>query len=550
MNNICSPNNLNLIFNQLGATIIVVERDEGLIRYANFRVCKNTGKPIEKIIGQHYRNIFWPEFISVYDHLTEECRDGGEHSTIYYWGEMALWEQISARIVMWEDIPCILMTIMDISDVARTEYRLESIAYFDNTLKLPNGTKLEDDINVLANLETVALLYFDIERLMEINVLYGWDSGDDILRQIRDYLLSSESRRAQLYRLNNGFAILGRGVTLEDAKERAEEILDRFRRPWTITAAGNSISLYCSIKLCIVYGKYVRNEMRNLLLRTVHTSDGGKEEYAVYDQEADNKATRALMLRNSLINCVYNQMQGFAIHYQPIVDIQTERWAALEALCRWTTPEGERVSPLTFIHAAEQLNLITTVDSWVRKTAMSECKKLDLDRKQFLLDVNLSPTSRIDDSFINSLLNTLRETKYPPEKLNLEITESAKMVFDESNLVVLNRIKDTGILFSLDDFGTGYSSLANLIHISAKTIKTEKMLLVNIESDSYRRYLLKMLVELAHYHKMSFISEGVETREQLAVLRDLGVDFAQGYLFAKPMPYEQLRNETARFAPN
>ncbi len=537
----------NCPLDQTDLSIMIIGRDDGIIRRANPTVCKNTGKNYEEIIGQHYRQVFWPEFITVYNQLLQKCGDGKEHTSIYYWGEMAMWEQISARIVRWQGTPSLLMTITNISDVARMEYRLENIAYFDNVLKLPNGAKLEQDINDLASFETVAIIYFDIERFGEINALYGWDNGDNILKQIRDYLLFSESNRSQLYRINNGFGIFGRKVTLDDARKRAEEILRRFDRPWAITVGSNSISRYCSIRVCVIYGKYVKNEMRNTLLKTVNGAEHNSMKYIIYDEETDKKTTRALQLRDSLINCIYDKMQGFDVHYHPVVDVQSERWMALEALCRWTAPSGEMVPPLEFIHAAEQLNLIDKVDSWVRKTAMNECKALRLDEKNFFLDVNFSPTMKIDDAFIQNLLSTLDKTDFPPHKLNLEITESAKMVFDEHNLDGLKKLTEKGIVLSLDDFGTGYSSFANLIHITAKALKTEKIFLDNIVGDSYRQYLLKMLIELAHYHKMHFIAEGVETREQLDLLRKMGVDYAQGFLFAKPMPYEQLCDKTCRF---
>ena len=419
--------------------------------------------------------------------------------------------------------------------------------YFDHLLGMPNGMKLEEDINELASVETVALVYFEIERLEEINDLYGWENGDNLLKQIRDWLYISETRRAQFYRVNNGFAMLGRKTSMKDAQKRAKEIQDRFSQPWILPTADNDLQLYCTIKLGIVYGKYIRNEMRNLVLRTIRLAENTKAGYAVYDEQADRQAKRALMIRNTLINCVRNDMQGFEVHYQPIVEIRSQRWIALEALCRWTTPEGEKISPVEFIRLAEQLNLIHQVDAWVRKTAMHTCVALKLDKKDFVLDINFSPMQQIDDTFIDGLLCTLDETAFPPQKLNLEITESAKMVFDESNLNGLNRLQQNGIILSLDDFGTGYSSFANLIKMPAKVLKTEKMFLDDIEKDPYRQHLLNMLAELAHYHEMHLVAEGVETIEQYELLKKYAVDCAQGYLFSTPLPYEQLRQQIDRF---
>lgn len=538
---------MNLLLDELEVAILIVGRDDGIIRYINHRVCKDTGKSYKAIHGQHYRQLFWPEFISVYDHLLTECEDGKEHTKIYYWAEMAVWEQISARNIVWESAPCLLMSITYITEIARSEYKFENMAYFDNLLKLPNGAKLEEDINDIANVETVGLIYIEIERFDEINNLYGWDNGDNLLKQVRDWLLSSESRRGQLYRVNNGFALLGRKVSMDEAKDRSEEILHRFQQPWALSAGGNNLMLYCTIRLGIVYGKYVKNEMRNLLLRTIRAQEKTAAGYAVYDEEADRKARQSLLRRDTFINCIFNNMKGFSVNYQPIVETATGQWVALEALCRWQMPDGEPVSPIEFIRTAEQLNLIDQVDGWVRKTAMKRCVELGLDKKNFVLDLNFSPTQKIDDAFVTRLLQLLEETQFPKNKLNLEITESAKMVFDNVNLKGLNRLKEHGIILSLDDFGTGYSSFSNLIAITAKALKTEKMFLDGIENDSYRQYLLSMLVDIAHYLDMYIVAEGVENQEQLTLLKKYGVDYAQGYLFSRPLTSEQLEKEAWRF---
>lgn len=547
MTKINDPDDLHFLFNELEVAVMIIGRDDGIMRYVNRRVGKDMGKDRAEIQDSHYRQIFWPEFITVYDRLQTACEDGKEHTIIYYWAEMAIWEQISAHTILWNSVPSIMMSITNISEIARSEYKFESMAYFDNMLKLPNGAKLEEDINELASLETVGLVYFAIERFEDINDLYGWDNGDNLLKQIRDWLLASEPRRAQLYRVNNGFALLGRKVSKKDAEDRSNEILRRFSKPWTLSAGGNSLQIFCTIKLGIVYGKYIRNEMRNLLLRTIRGGETGDHGFAIYDEKADREAKRSLILRDTLINSVFNDMKGFDVHYHPIVDIKSQQWVALEALCRWTRADGERVSPMEFIPIAEQFDLIGQVDCWVRKTAMSQCVALRLDKKHFMLDVNFSPTQKIDASFIRKLSETFDETRFPPEKLGLEITESTRMAFDKNNLEGLNRLKESGIRLSLDDFGTGYSSFENLIKVSAHALKTEKLFLDGIEQDDYRQYLLNTLVNIAHYLDMLVISEGVETEAQLELLKKYGVDYAQGYLFSEPLPYAELKRESWRF---
>lgn len=536
------------LWDELEIGVMILDRNNGKFLFVDRRTSEDIGREQENICGKHYRQIFLPEFAATFEHLISDCEDGNEHTIIYYWAEKNIWEQISARQIQWETSPALLLSFTNVSEIARLEYHFENIAYFDNLLKLPNGKKLEEDINELASVEAVTLIYFQIERFDDINNLYGWDIGDYLLQQVRDWLLASETRRAQLYRISNGFALLGRGVTLESAEDRAREIVERFRQPWLVPAAGSDHSLYCTVKLGIVYGKYIKNEMRNLLLRTIQAADQTIEPgYAIYDEKTDKKVTTTLQLQEMFIACLQNNMQGFSVYYQPIVETKTQRWTAVEALCRWTTPDGRNMPPSRFIPFAEQLGLIEQLDAWVCKTAMSQCVLLGLDKKDFRLDVNFSPTRKVGEKFVQNLLRTLKETGFPAGKLTLEITESAKMSFNEENLNGLRNLRKHGIALSLDDFGTGYSSMENLINISASILKTEKIFLDDILNDNYRQYLLRMLVNLAHYLDMQLIAEGVETMEQYALLQDYNVDYLQGFLFSPPLPLEQLEREIWRF---
>ena len=546
MENPVNQGRCGLLLDEVSASVLIVGRD-GIIRYVNRTVCSVLGKAEPEIVGVDARKVFWPEFISVYDRIVAECEKKQEYTCVYYWSEMALWEQIVARTIIWSDQPSVLLTISTVSDVILSEYQLTNRAYFDTLLNLPNGNKLEDDINVLANLETVALIYFKVKRFNDINELYGWECGDELLRQIRDWVLVSESRRAQLYRVNNGFAILGRKVSMDDAYDRVAEIQRRFKKPWTFTLGGNNIFQHFSINIGIVYGKYVKNEMRNLLSRTIHAAESTEDGFAVYDEDVDRNAKKRLQLQSCFINCVSSEMRGFSVNYQPIVNVENRNWIGVEALCRWTTPTGEKVPPVDFILTAERLHLVAQVDAWVRKTAMRQCVAAGLATKIFTLDVNFSPVQQIDGTFIQHLLDCLQETRFPSEKLNIEITESAKMNFDKNSIDTLGRLKDHGIKLSLDDFGTGHSSMENLLKLSADAIKTEKLFLDGLENDAQRQHLLRTLVEFARYLHMSLIAEGVETEEQLALIREYGVQYAQGYLFSKPLTYEQLRDNVGRF---
>lgn len=538
---------ISAMFHNLGVAVMVIDRDSGDMILFNNKVCMDMEMDCDKIEGDNYRNIFTTDFSKNYERLVEECDDGESHTIIYYWATKLIWEQISARQFKWEnDRQVILLTITNITEVAREEYHYERLAYFDSVTGLPNAKKLEEDINNLVDCETVALIYFQVKGFYSINSLYGFDAGDSLIIQIRDWLLMSEKRSVQMYKGSHGIIILSHDATLENVTNRTREILERFKHPWTIAIGNTEYSLYCRIKIGIVHGKYVKNEMRTILVRSLEAPET-PEGYSIYDEDADREARNALWLSQVLVNSIHNSVQGFSVSYQPIVESNSERWVGAETLCRWHTPKGRNIPPSEFIRLAEELGLISKVDTWVRDTAMSQCVIWGLDKADFFLDVNFSSTQSVDDEFVNGLINCINKNGYPVEKLAMEVTESHRMEFDEKNVKGLEKLRMQGIKLSLDDFGTGYSSFENLIKIPATVIKTEKVFLDDIESNEYKRYLMKMLINLAHHLNMKIICEGVETDGQKMLLQEYGADYMQGFLFSQPLNRKEFENEIWRY---
>lgn len=542
-----SSNRVTRLFDELTVGAMVTSIQNGEIVYVNDALTSQLNTTANYATGKKYYDIFWPEFFPIYEGMRATCRDKKEHTVAYYWGENRMWAQITYKMVDWEsEDDAILLILNKIPEATTSEYEYQKLIYTDNITGLPNGKKLEDDVNQLVNFNEVALIYFVIENLEDIRELYGIEAGDDFLNQIKDWLILSENKAAKLYRIDDGLALLGRAVSMEDAEERCEMINERFKQPWVIDVGGTLHTIYSPIKIGIVFGQYVKNEMRNLLLRTIRLPVNGKG-YALYNEDADRAVKTALTTRQYLTNCVQNNMEGFEVNFQPIIETETHNWIGIEALCRWTTPKGEPIPALNFIRIAEQLGVIADIDGWVMQQAMKTSRELGLDQKQFFLDVNFSPKSSIDDDFVESFLGLIAKIGYPPEKLNLEITEGAKIEFNDTNIRGLQEIREAGIMLSLDDFGTGYSSLENLSKVPVSIIKTEKMFIDRLENDDYQRYVLKLLVKLAEYQNIDVIAEGVETDGQLKILEDIGVTYMQGFYFSKPLTKKALANQVHRF---
>lgn len=532
---------VDTLLDNLDMAILIMDPSNGMIHYANRHAEMNNCFPSSGGGPALCIDLSDAEWLSVYIRLKAECRPGSPCHIMHRFAKASAWTQISAYAVSWAGLPVMLVTALPVDQQTATDI------YFNQKLNLPNSRELEDDINFIADVETVALLYFEIPHLRTISNLYGWDKGDYLLQQIRDWMLTSEHEGGVLYYVGNGaFASLGHNTTLMNAKRRAQEILQRFDKPWKIHGDEDDMPVYCSIKLGIVYGKYVRNEMRSLLSRTIMSIQDSSK-YAIYDEKTDQAVKKTISRRNDLINCVRNGMQGFEVYYQPIVNMKTNQWVAVEALCRWTAPDGERVPPSEFIHMAEQLGLIARLDAWVHQTALQQCVMLKLDQKEFMLDINFSSTQKINDTFIDDLCGTIAMTGFPSHKVNLEITENAKVLFDDETLLGLARLSKSGITLSIDDFGIGYSSYENLYKIPAGFIKTEKMVLDDIVQDECRQYTFSQMVDLAKHLDIGLIAEGVETESQRALLHGCDVEYAQGYLFSQPLSYSQLEENLYRF---
>ncbi len=546
----CQKKDFETMCDELNEGVLVIDKTDGKILFSDKHLSDNLAIPMDQIIEKQYTDVFWPEFTSLVKEMLEVCEDGNSHTNVYFWPIQNSWKQISGRLTSWLDRRiCLLITVKGMAEnnEEKSEYRQK--VYYDSLLKLPNGCKLEKDITGIETFQQTALIHFDINQFSNVNELYGWDVGDWLLKQIRDFLLSILCSNSNLYRVNDDeFCLLINSISMEDAKKKVEEILDRFTKPWKMKNETGFVNVYCTVAMGLVYGRSIKGEMRNLLYRTINSSEyNNPQGYFIYNEQVDVHIKKRLRMRQVLIECIQQGMQGFEVHYQPIINAKTRQWEGAEALCRWTMPDGTSVSPLQFIEEVERLGMIHKLDSWVRYTAMKQCKEWGVTEKQFFLDVNLSPMQAVDQDFFTKFLETIDELKYPKEKLNLEITETGKMNFSALGLENLHKLRDEGIKISLDDFGTGYSSFESLVNFPAEALKTEKAFIQNLEEDEYLQYLLKVMVDMAHVVGMKLIAEGVETQGQMEKLCAYNVDYMQGYLFSKPLSANEFEQQLGKY---
>lgn len=476
---------------KVGAAVLVVDIENGEILFANSKVPKDLDRSVESIIGNCYEEVFSPEFLDFYRDLVAVCSDGEEHTRVFHWTERALWEQVAGVRIIWDNRRCLLLTITNVNEAADADYDYKRLAFFDNTTGLPNARKLEEDINDIADVERVRLVFFEIENMREIYDIYGWEAADAFLVLVTNWLKDIKLKRTHLYQKESIFIMMGRGVSKNALVHRARIIQKRFSKPWVLELPTGNCSFCCQVNVGVISGKYARNEMMNIIDRTLDTARNNEIGYAVYDEGADKSLKRERLLRNQLLASLYNNMKNFSLVYQPIIDLNNEKWFGAEALSRWVSPSGEEITPLEFIPLIEQVGLISKLDAWARREAMRQCSEIGLNKKLFFLDVNFSLRQNINVALAETILLESSETGFPPEHLIFEITETERAHFGDELMRGLKTLRQGGVLLSLDDFGTGYSSIENLIKLVPQILKTDKVIVDDIESDPSRRSLAK-----------------------------------------------------------
>ena len=464
----------------------------------------------------------------------------------YYFNE---WLKIQSHLIKWHGGRDAVLVLykepcyeqLNAQDDERLDFR-------DKKFTFPNALCLEKDIAEIPVETDFTLICFDIVSLRTINEGYGRKAGDMFLFSVREWVSSLDL--GQPYHLGSDeFCILLTGVDMETAQKTARHICDRFEKPWNISRNGEDLQIFCTVSMGIVSSKVIHSsdDILNVIERILKIASK-QEEIAIYSEETDQLSKRRLEIEISLKSCVKNGMQGFSVHYQPIINSITGLWCGVEALCRWTSPSLSVISPLEFIPIAEQQGLIGAIGEWVLEVSVKQCKAWHLDdHEEFFLDVNLSPIQLLDESLDSKILGILKRCGYPSHKLSLEITESTQLNFSNHTLEAILRLTQQNIPVALDDFGTGYSSYNSLKNLPVSVLKTEKAFLDNIENDEYLQLLLETMVGLAHAAGMKMTAEGVETAEQMKILMDNRVDYVQGYLFSKPLPSEEFEEKLDNF---
>lgn len=452
------------------------------------------------------------------------------------------------RVVFVSSIqqPYIQLT-SEISERRRAEQQVETLSFYDNLTGLPNLDLLRDRTSkALSTLsrdaQQVALLYMDIDGFKDVNDSLGHACGDTLIRELGSRLQGLLRSSDTLCRATGDeFVILMPDVeNAESVGLLAERILHGLQRPFLLHGHLQTISLSLGAAVAPHDGQDCETLLRNAETAMYQAKQDGRQTWRFFDSTMNQQALARLQLLNDLRQAIaQHQLQ---LYYQPQIDLASGRLSGVEALVRWQHPVRGMISPAEFIPAAEESRLIIPLGEWVLRQA---CAQAASWQRQGLalpqVAVNISAIQLQHGHLEESVLQALADSHLPASLLELEITESSLVDKTEQVIDSLKRLKAMGVNLSIDDFGTGYSSLAYLQTLAVDKLKIDQSFVRDLTLNQDNRAIVSAIVQMAHTLGLACIAEGVESQDIAAALHRLGCQQAQGYLYARPLPADELQ---------
>ncbi len=456
--------------------------------------------------------------------------------------------------IKWVDgSPVLLCALYDVTEKKIYQKKIEQQAYTDFLTGLYNRMCCERDLaKIIDGAERSgkpgALLYLDLDDFKHINDGLGHQYGDVLLKAISHSFQRVEGIEDTCYRMGGDeFVIIIPPEQYDNCNHIIAAIKDIFAKPWYLKDA----DYYCTMSMGVVeypqYGTGVHELIKKADIAMYEAKKSGKNRVSYYSEGAESLSGKRLDMEKNMRDATLSGFKEFEVYFQPIVDISKpgSPCTGAEALVRWNSAELGFISPADFIPLAEYLGLINPIGNYVLYDACNVLRSWnDNGYPGYRINVNLSVVQLLQTDIVEIVENTINETGINPHNLTLEVTESLAINDMERMKKILAKIKALGVRIALDDFGTGYSSLNHIREIPFDVIKVDQSFIKDmVDKDSYASSFIKMVGELAEAIDVYLCVEGVETKEQLDILKDLPVDLIQGYYFDKPMPQSEFERK-------
>lgn len=534
------------------ATMVFVLDPAGRLVRVNRAACHLLGCPPEGLLGRPFDEaLFDPEDREQARAILERppsapVPEPQEHSWITRHGARPriAWAKTDLRGPEG-DLRGRVVTATDVTERKSLEEQLLHDAFHDSLTGLPNRALFMDRLgqslrHAQRRRERLfAVLFLDLDRFKLVNDSLGHGAGDRLLVEIARRLEACIRPGDTAARLGGDeFTVLLEDVRDgADAAQVAERIQREIRRP--VTLGGHEVFTSASIGIALSATGYDRPEdlLRDADIAMYRAKAKGGSRHEAFDPTMHARAVALLKMETDLRRAI--DRGEFTVHYQPIVSLRDGRIAGFEALVRWNHPHRGLVLPMEFIRMAEETGLVVDIDRWVLREAcrqLHEWHRRYPDARPLSVSVNLSGRHFAQPDLAEHLRRTLRATGLQGDCLGLEITESVLLDTTEASNEALHELRRDGTRLYLDDFGTGYSSLSYLHRFPIDALKIDRSFVTSLRPGGQGQEIVRTIMSLAQNLDIHVVAEGVETPEQLAALKALRCEYAQGYAFSPPLP--------------
>ncbi|MBF0273444.1 MAG: EAL domain-containing protein [Magnetococcales bacterium] len=434
----------------------------------------------------------------------------------------------------------------DITKLKETEKRLEQMAYFDALTHLPNRVLFRDRLQQELDKKSrndmkLAVLFIDLDRFKHVNDSLGHSAGDQLLVEVAERIRVCLRKYDTVARLGGDeFAAIITGLKNgRDAAPVARKIIDNLKNVFLLN--GHEVFIGASIGISVFPGDgdEIETLTKHADIAMYKAKESGRGVFKFFEEAINAGLQNHLQMESALRSGLRNG--EFSVHYQPKVSLASGRIIGMESLVRWFPPQGPMISPARFIPVAEETGLILPLGAKVLRDACGQAAAWRNEGQEIRMAVNLSALQFQKSDLVDEVRAVLEETGLPAGALELEITESMVMGNVEKSIERMRNLKDLGLTLAVDDFGTGYSSLNYLKRFPIDTLKIDQSFVRDLGNTREGLAIVLAIISMGRALNLEIVAEGVETREQMLLLKEHGCHELQGYFFSKPVSAEGIR---------
>ncbi len=533
--------------------VMVVDR-AGVIQYAALSVRRLLGYTPDELIGRPLAELVAPEVTGPIAQVATVGVAALDTMEPIVWqarqkdGATRHLESIASNRLDDPHIEGVVLNSRDVTDRHEIEAKLAYRAFHDPLTELANRALFEDRVNHALALSSrgsrlLAVLLIDLDDFKTVNDSLGHAAGDALIIEMANRIGGSLRSVDTAARLGGDefVVLIETPSSREEVETLAQRLVDVIRQPTTVE--GRELVVQASVGIAFADGPEhtAQSLLRDADIAMYVAKERGRAGYVVFEPSMNQRASDRLGLVADLHRAI--DRGEMSIAYQPVVHLEDRRICGVEALLRWTHATRGSIEPASFIHLAEETGQIQEIGRWVLMTAMTEIARLGVVETvdDFTLAINVSTRQLEREDFASAVAFAIEQSGFPPDRLVLEITESALMRDPETLLRQLELLKDLDITLAIDDFGTGYSSLAYLARLPIDLVKIDRSFVGGIGASDRDSRIAQMIMGIGSSLALRTIAEGVEQPKQRDALSEIGCEMAQGFLFGAAMPVDQLR---------